>query len=169
MTDKTKHYLILGGGLVVAVSVAIVVYKKYQANSSASQAAAEQQSNDELAYLEASSLDSPYGYDDSDSGDSIALPSSDSSDSLAQELESIECLFGEGTDCGSSSSSSSSGSGSGSGSGSSSSGSSGSGSGTTTTSSPSRFVPAGTGGLGRMTDESGDVALESDEFTEAAA
>jgi len=102
MTPQTKHHLIVGGGLVVAVVVAIIVYKKYEAQSggtqSASQAAADQQNQDALAYLEASSLNSPYAYDTSGAGGGVSLPSSPSStnaaQSIADELASIEQAFG---------------------------------------------------------------------------
>lgn len=101
MTPETKHHLIVGGGLIVAVVVGIIVYKKYEAQSGASQAAAGQQNQDALAYLEASSLNSPYAYDTSGGGGAgISLPSSPSStnaaQSIADELAGIEQAFGFG-------------------------------------------------------------------------
>lgn len=97
MTEKTKHVLIVGGGLILTVAVAIVVYKNYQASSSASQAAADQQNDDALAYLEASSVDDPYAYEAA-GGASISVPASTgttgAAQSIADELSSIEQAFG---------------------------------------------------------------------------
>lgn len=120
MTEQTKHYLIIGGGLVVAVAVAIVVYKKYEANSGADQAAADQQNQDALAFLEASSLDDPYAVGGA-GGSTISLAPAGTSESLAQEITDLESAFGltpPAAPGGSSSSSGSGGSSSGSGSGS---------------------------------------------------
>lgn len=153
LTEQTKHYLIVGGGLILAVIVAIVVYKKYQVSSQASQAAADQANSDDLAYLEASSMDNAYG----DGGlaadtaaSSIALPSaSSSSESLAQELQQIEELFGYGNSTSSTGSGSTGGSGSGS-----------SGSGSSSSPSPTPPTNKPIGGVYPVAPQPTKVALE---------
>jgi hypothetical protein len=111
MTEQTKHYLIVGGGLVVSVAVAIIVYKKFEVSSQASQAANAQANQDELAELEASAIDDPYGYADASAADTgISFPSAGNSQSIAQELQAIEQEFGFDTGTGSAGSPTSSGS-----------------------------------------------------------
>lgn len=95
MTQQTKHYLIIGGGLVLAVALAVIIYKRYAANSSASQAATDQSNQDALAYLEASSANSPYGYAGG-SGSTISLAPAGTQQTLAQEIAAIEQEFGFG-------------------------------------------------------------------------
>ncbi len=96
MTPQTKHYLIIGGGLVLAVALAVILYKRYQASSSASQAANDQSNQDALAYLEASSMNSPYSYGGGGSGSSISLAPAGTQQTLAQEIAAIEQQFGFG-------------------------------------------------------------------------
>lgn len=96
MTSQTKHYLIVGGGLVLAVALAVILYKRYAANSSASQAATDQSNQDALAYLEASSVNSPYGYAGGGSGSTISLAPAGTQQTLAQEIAGIEQEFGFG-------------------------------------------------------------------------
>lgn len=97
MTPETKRSLILGGGLILAVVLGIVVYKKYEANSQASQASSDQATQDELAYIESLSL-SGGGYSDygGGAGSAITIPSPPATQSLAQELAQIEQTFGFG-------------------------------------------------------------------------
>jgi hypothetical protein len=128
LSPETKHALIIGGGLVVAVVLGIIVFKKYQGNSQAGQAASDQADQDELAYLESMALQGDSEYAGGSSGSSITLPSASSGTSLAEEIQQIEQAFGLAPSSGSSSGSG--------GSGSSSSGSSSSGSGSTPTKTP---------------------------------
>lgn len=103
LSPETKHALIIGGGLIVAVVVAIVVYKKYQVSSQAGQAASDQATQDELAYIEEQSLEGGAEFGSVDtSGSSVTLPSAPASQSLAQEIQSIEGAFGLGTSSGTS-------------------------------------------------------------------
>lgn len=95
MTEQTKRYLIIGGGLVLAVALAVILYKRYQANSSASQAASDQSNQDALAYLEASSVSSPYGYAGG-GGSTISLAPAGTQQTLADEIAAIEKEFGFG-------------------------------------------------------------------------
>lgn len=98
MTEQTKKYLIVGGGLVLAVIVGIIVYKKYEAGANASQAAADQSTQDELAYLEAQGANNAYGGGFSGVGSiGVASPSSAGGTTLAEEIQSIEQAFGFGT------------------------------------------------------------------------
>lgn len=99
MKEETKKYLIIGGGLVIAIAVGIIVYKKYEASAGASQAAADQSTQDELAYLEAQSMDNAYaGFGGGGGVGSIgvASPPSVSGMTFAQEIASIEQAFGFG-------------------------------------------------------------------------
>jgi hypothetical protein len=96
MTEQTKKYLIIGGGFVLAIVVGIIVYKKYEAGSTASQAAADQSSQDELAYLEAQSMQNAYAGFSGGGGISVASPTSPTGTSLAQEIQAIEQAFGYG-------------------------------------------------------------------------
>lgn len=100
MKEETKKYLIIGGGLIVAVAVGIIVYKKYEAGAGASQAAADQSTQDELAYLEAQSMDNAYaGFGGGGGGVGsigIASPPPVSGMTFAQEIASIEQAFGFG-------------------------------------------------------------------------
>lgn len=114
MSPETKKHLILGGGLIVAVVLGIIVYKKFQANSQTSQAANDQASQDELAYIESMALDGG-GYSDYSSGaagSSVTIPSAPATQSLADEINSIEQAvgFGAGTASGGTAGTSSSGS-----------------------------------------------------------
>lgn len=93
MTAQTKHYLIVGGALLAAVVLGIVVYKRYQAGASTSQAASDQSNQDALAFLEANAQNSPYG-SGALTGTSVSLPAPQQSQSLADEIASIEKLFG---------------------------------------------------------------------------
>lgn len=95
MTQQTKHYLIIGGGLVLAVALAVILYKRYQASSTASQAATDQSNQDALAYLEASSVNSPYGYAGG-GGSTISLAPAGTQQTLAQQVAAIEQAFGFG-------------------------------------------------------------------------
>jgi len=94
MTESTKNTLIMGGFIVAAVAIGIVLWRRYQANASVAGQAAAQQSADELQYLEASALANAYstgGY----AGPTVASPSAPpSTTSLAQELAGIEAAFG---------------------------------------------------------------------------
>ena len=105
----------IGGALVLAVVLGIVVYKKYEANSQATQAVNDQGTQDELAYLETlMGSGGEYGnyYGDTSGESAITLPATPASSmSLADELQQIESAFGFGTrPSGSGSSSSTSGS-----------------------------------------------------------
>lgn len=98
LSPETKHILIIGGALVLAVVLGIVVYKKYEANSQASAAANDQSEQDQLAYIE-SLMEGGAGYDDfGDTGaGSVTLPGAPASSmSLADELQQIESAFGFG-------------------------------------------------------------------------
>ncbi|HXT74614.1 MAG TPA: hypothetical protein VN785_12245 [Candidatus Angelobacter sp.] len=95
MTQQTKHYLIIGGGLVVAVALAVILYKRYEASSTASQAATDQSNQDALAYLEASSTNSPYGYAGG-GGSTVSLAPAGTQQTLAQQVAAIEQEFGFG-------------------------------------------------------------------------
>lgn len=111
MTPETKHHLIVGGALIVAVIVGIVVYKKYEAQSGDAQAAQQQSDDDALAYLEATSFSNPYDLSgEGGGGGSISLPSAAPTQSLADEINSIEQALGFSAPTSSSSSPSSSGS-----------------------------------------------------------
>lgn len=104
ISPETKHVLIIGGALIAAVVLGIIVYKKFEANSQASQAANDQSEQDQLAYLESMGLEGGYGYGstydefgDTTGTSAITLPTSPTSDSLAQEIQGIESAFGLGT------------------------------------------------------------------------
>lgn len=95
MTPETKHTLILGGGLIAAVVLGIIVYKKYEANSQAGQAASDQASQDELAYIESLSLGGAYSaYGMGTGGTSLTIPSAPAGQSLADEITQLEQAFG---------------------------------------------------------------------------
>jgi hypothetical protein len=94
MTAETKHHLIVGGGLIAAVIIGIVFYKRYQAGSSASQAAADQQNADQLAFLESQALTNPYDAGYGAGGSSITIPAASSGPSLIDQLNQIEQAFG---------------------------------------------------------------------------
>lgn len=95
MTHETKKYLILGGGLIAAVVLGIIVYKKFQVSSQADQAASNQANQDELEYLAAEdAYGSPYASGGGTSTDSITLPSEPSLPSITDELTAIEQAFG---------------------------------------------------------------------------
>lgn len=98
MTPETKHYLFIGGGLILATIIGIIVYKRYEAGASASQAASDQQNADELALLEATATDNPYASFTSGAagGSTISLGSAGPQQSLAEQLGSLEQLFGFG-------------------------------------------------------------------------
>lgn len=92
MTQETKHSLIVGGGLILAVVLGIIVYKKYEANSQTSQAASDQASQDELAYIESMSMQGAYaGYG---GGSALTIPSPPATQSLADQISSLEQAFG---------------------------------------------------------------------------
>lgn len=101
LSPETKHILMIGGALVLAVVLGIVVYKKYEANSQATQAANDQGTQDELAYLETlMGSGGDYGnyYGDTSGESAITLPATPASSmSLADELQQIESAFGFGT------------------------------------------------------------------------
>jgi hypothetical protein len=107
MTPQTKHYLIIGGGLVAAVVLGIVVYKYFEAGQSASAAANDQANQDALAYLEAEQLEGSGTYEDDLGGGGITVSGSPASQQdLAQELQGLLGDFGIGTTPSSSSGSS---------------------------------------------------------------
>lgn len=93
MTSQTKHYLIIGGALVVAVVIGIVLYKRYAVSASASQATQDQSNQDALAFLEANAMNSPYGGGGVATG-GVSFPSAAPQQSLADEIASIEQAFG---------------------------------------------------------------------------
>jgi hypothetical protein len=97
LSPETKHSLIIGGGLILAVVLGIIVYKKYEANSQAGQAASDQASQDELAYLESMALSGGAYGDYSGGGSSITIPSAPATQSLASEVASLEQAFGLGS------------------------------------------------------------------------
>lgn len=102
LSPETKHTLMIGGALILAVVLGIIVYKKFEANSQASQAATsaanDQADQDTLAYLESLALGGgDYSSYEGSGGSSITIPSAPASTSLAQELSSIEQAFGYGT------------------------------------------------------------------------
>lgn len=95
MTPETKHALILGGGLIVAVVLGIIVYKKYEASSQADQAASDQASQDTLAYIESMALGGAYpAFGGGAGGSSLTLPSPPATQSLADEITQLEQAFG---------------------------------------------------------------------------
>lgn len=93
MSTETRKHLIYGGGLLVLVVVAIYAYKKIQVNSQASNAASDQASQDELAYLESMSLNDPYAAYESSTGTSAA-PTPPALPSITDELTQLEQAFG---------------------------------------------------------------------------
>jgi hypothetical protein len=97
LSPETKHSLIIGGGLILAVVLGIIVYKKYEANSQAGQAASDQASQDELAYIESMALSGGAYGDYSSGGSSITIPSAPATQSLASEVASLEQAFGLGS------------------------------------------------------------------------
>lgn len=111
LSPETKHSLIIGGGLVLAVVLGIIVFKKYEANSQADQAASDQQTQDALDYLESMDLSGGYGaLMGSSGGSSLSIPTAPASQSLAQEISSLESAFGFGSPSSSAGSSPTSGS-----------------------------------------------------------
>ena len=95
MTPEIKRSLIIGGGLILAVVLGIVVYKKYEANSQTSQAASDQASQDELAYIESMALSGgAYASYGGGAGSAITIPSAPATQSLADEIAGIEQAFG---------------------------------------------------------------------------
>jgi hypothetical protein len=93
MTQETKDRIITGGFIVLAVVVAIVLWKRYQANVSSSSGADAQNQADELQYLEASALANSYaGYAGGSATVTAAPPPSVTS--LASEIAGIEAAFG---------------------------------------------------------------------------
>lgn len=94
MTSQTKHYLIVGGALIVAVVVGIVLYKHYAASAGASQATQDQSNQDALALLEANAMNSPYQSYGSSAAGGVSLPSPAPQQSLADQIASLEQAFG---------------------------------------------------------------------------
>lgn len=109
LSPETKHSLIIGGGLVLAVVLGIIVFKKYEANSQADQAASDQQTQDALDYLESMDLSGGYGaLMGSSGGSSLSIPTAPANQSLAQEISALESAFGFGSPSSSTGSSSAS-------------------------------------------------------------
>ncbi len=95
MIPETKKYLLLGGGLIAATVIGIVVYKKYEANSQASQAASDQSTQDQLAYIESMALSGgPYAQDGGAVSSAITLPSAPAMPSLVDQISQLETAFG---------------------------------------------------------------------------
>ena len=93
MTAETRKHLIYGGGLILAVVVGVVFYKKYQVNSQASSAASDQAMQDQLDYIESLSLQSPYSsYGSSTSA--AAAPTPPALPSITDEIAQLDQLFG---------------------------------------------------------------------------
>lgn len=93
MTAETRKHLIYGGGLILAVVVGVVFYKKYQVNSQASSAANDQAMQDQLDYIESLSLQSPYSsYGSSTSA--AAAPTPPALPSITDEITQLDQLFG---------------------------------------------------------------------------
>jgi hypothetical protein len=94
MNEQTKKYLIIGGVLVGATVLGIIVYKKVQVSSEASAAASDQASQDELAYIESMALQNPYEGVSGAGTAGITLPSAPAGPSLIDELTQLEQAFG---------------------------------------------------------------------------
>lgn len=60
MEKETKKYLIIGAVLILTVSIGVVLWKKYQTESTASQTPTDQSNQDELALLAASLSSNAY-------------------------------------------------------------------------------------------------------------
>lgn len=98
LSPETKHSLIVGGALIAAVVAGIIVFRKYQANSAAAQAQSDQSNADDLAYIESLALGGGYAVGGGGGGSSaITIPSAPATQSLADELASIEQAFGFGS------------------------------------------------------------------------
>lgn len=94
MTPETKKYLLLGGGLIAATVIGIVVYKKYEVDSQASKAANDQSTQDQLAYIESMAMSGPYAQDGGGVSSAVTLPSPPAMPSLVDQLSQIEHAFG---------------------------------------------------------------------------
>jgi hypothetical protein len=86
ISPETKKYLYIGGSIIVAVGVGIYAYRKYQSNTSASEAAANQESQDEQSLDEL--VSAGYGAGDTSIGEVSASPPG-INDNFAQEVTSI--------------------------------------------------------------------------------
>lgn len=92
MEKETKKYLIIGTTLVVTVGIAVVLWKKYQTQSAAGAAAADQSNQDELSLL-AASLESN-AYASQTSSYSPAVVGASTPKSLADEVLALEQALG---------------------------------------------------------------------------
>ena len=93
MSPETKKHLYLGGGLIAAIVVGIIAYKKIQVNSQASSAAGNQANQDQLAYLE-SMISNPYAQASVGTVDNVGLPAAPATPSITDQLAAIEQAFG---------------------------------------------------------------------------
>jgi hypothetical protein len=93
MEKETKKYLIIGGVLILTVSVGVVIWKKYQVSSDSSAAATDQANQDALS-LEAASLASNAYAGSGAASYSPQLAGASTPTSLADEVLALERALG---------------------------------------------------------------------------
>lgn len=96
MEKETKKYLIIGTALVVSIGIGVVLWKKYQTTSTASNAASDQSNQDELALLESSLEANAYAGESGAESYSPAVVGSGTPQTLAEEVTSLENALGFG-------------------------------------------------------------------------
>jgi hypothetical protein len=100
MEKETKKYLIIGTALVVSIGIGVVLWKKYQASSdtseAASNAAADQSNQDELALIESSLEANAYAGEAGAQSYSPAVIGTGTPQTLAQEVTALEAALGFG-------------------------------------------------------------------------
>lgn len=95
MTERTKKYLYIGGGILAAGAIGLYLLRKLEAGSTASSSANSQTTQSELALL-AAQMDqggylSGYGYS---GGGGVAMPTMPAQPSIAEQLAQIEQAAG---------------------------------------------------------------------------
>jgi hypothetical protein len=95
MEKETKKYLLIGGALIISVSIGVLLWKKYQSSSSSSQAATDQSNQDELALEAAALANNAYaGQAGGAQPFSVATVGGAVPQTLAQEITAIEEALG---------------------------------------------------------------------------